>query len=60
MGKIMISDNMLWFILGMLAAVIINSLPFSDAFKYKTAIRDCERNLPRGEYCIVVGVPEHE
>lgn len=56
----MISNNMLWFILGMLAAVILNSLPFSDAFKYKTVIRDCERNLPRGEYCIVVGVPEHE
>jgi hypothetical protein len=40
-----------WFI-----AVMLNSLPSSDASKYRAAIAECEKSLPRDQHCLVIGV----
>lgn len=44
-------------LIGGLIVMIISSLPFSDAARYRKAIDDCERVLPRNVHCKVVGVP---
>ena len=49
--------------LGFLLAIAILQLPFTDASKYRAAIRECEKTLPRDMHCKVVGIvdnpPEH-
>lgn len=42
-----------WFVAGML-----NSLPLSDASKYRAAIAECEKSLPRDQNCKVIGVKD--
>ena len=41
----------------MLAVWLLNS-PWSDSTKYKEAIKQCEKTLPRDQHCKVIGVPE--
>jgi hypothetical protein len=43
--------------IGGLIVLIITALPFSDAARYRKAIDECERTLPRNVQCKVVGVP---
>jgi hypothetical protein len=42
---------------GLFIAVLVNTLPFADSEKYRRAIKECERSLPRDQHCTVVGVP---
>ena len=44
------------FILGVVALIILGDLPFSDGSKYRQAIHECEKNLPRNQHCEVIGV----
>ena len=37
---------------------ILNTMPFADAEKYRQAIKQCEKSLPRDQQCKVIGVPE--
>ena len=37
--------------------VLMNGcLPSTDAYKYRKAIQECEKSLPRDEHCVVIGV----
>ena len=44
-------------IFGIFLFAMINGMPFTDASKYKEAIRQCEKSLPRDEHCVVIGIP---
>lgn len=44
--------------LGFLMCAILNTMPFADAEKYRRAKHECEKPLPRDQYCKVIGVPE--
>ena len=46
------------FVLGFMVAAILNTMPFADAEKYRRAIKECEKTLPRNQSCKVIGVPE--
>lgn len=55
-------DKPMWdfksgFILAFILLTIFNSLPFADAARFKKAMADCERNLPRDQFCDVQAVP---
>lgn len=55
------SDNMkvsTGILIGFALAAVVNTTPWSDAEIYRRAIRDCEKQLPRDQTCIVVGVPK--
>lgn len=41
----------------LMGCVLLSTLPFSDAEKYRRAIKECEKTLPRDQHCIVIGVP---
>lgn len=45
------------FIFGIIAMVVVNTFPFTDSAKYRDAIKQCEKTLPRNEHCVVVGLP---
>ena len=44
-------------IFGVIIMVLVNTFPFTDSAKYRDAIRECEKTLPRNEHCVVVGLP---
>lgn len=44
------------FLLAFMLALILNSMPFADAYLYKKAISECEKTLPRDKTCTVQGV----
>lgn len=46
------------FFCGLIVASLLNTMPFADAEKARRAIKECERTLPRDQYCKVIGVPE--
>jgi hypothetical protein len=45
-------------VIGFMFAVWMFASPWSDSTKYKKAIKECEKTLPRDQHCKVVGVPE--
>jgi hypothetical protein len=57
----MLNSNGYAFIIGMFTGVILLMLllGFADSSvsRYKTAIAECEKSLPRDQHCKVVGVP---
>lgn len=54
----MTRDNVWYVVLGFFICGILNTMPFADAEKYRKAIRECERTLPRDQNCRAIGVPE--
>lgn len=54
------SDHIIGFVFGVLLTVIVANLPFSKLYKYNSAIKDCERNLPRELHCIITAIPNDE
>jgi hypothetical protein len=44
--------------LGFIVAVWLVNSPWSDNAKYREAIKECEKSLPRDKHCKVIGVPE--
>ena len=50
------------FLAGVLAgwfmAAMLNVLPFSNSSRYRAAIAECEKSLPRDQNCKVIGVKE--
>ena len=46
------------FAFGFVVAAFLFTLPVSDSTKYRTAIKECEKSLPRDQHCIVIGVIE--
>ena len=52
----MTKDNLWCIVLGFMIFSILNSLPFSDASKYRDAIQHCEKSLPRDQHCVVLGI----
>lgn len=45
------------FFLGVATILWVINSPWSDNSKYRQAIRECERTLPRDQHCKVIGVP---
>ena len=44
------------FMLGIVFCIGLSSLPDSGIEKYKKAIEECEKSLPRDKHCKVIGV----
>jgi hypothetical protein len=44
-------------IIGIVMMCLINAFPFTDSAKYREAIKECEKSLPRDQHCVVVGLP---
>lgn len=44
------------FLLAFLLVVLINSMPFTDVSRFRKAIAECEKTLPRDKVCDVKGV----
>ncbi len=44
------------FLLAFILFAVLNSLPFADAARFRKAIAECEKNLPRDQTCDVKGV----
>ena len=51
-------DTFWGFFLGMVVMAWMVSNPWSDNTKYRQAIKECEKTLPRDQHCVVIGVPE--
>lgn len=51
-------DVFVGILVGVFAMIFLNAGPWSDASKYKEAIKNCEKSLPRDRNCNVVGVPQ--
>ncbi len=47
-------------VIGFLLSVAMSHLPFAYAAKYRAAIEECEKSLPRDQHCIVVGVKNEQ
>lgn len=54
----MTTDHMWCILFGFLIGAILNTMPFADAEKYRQAIKECERTLPRDQHCKAIGVPQ--
>lgn len=44
------------FVLGLLVAILLSSVPSSGLQQYKKALEECEKSLPRDQHCKVIGV----
>jgi hypothetical protein len=44
--------------IGFMIAVWVFNSPWSDNTKYRNAIHECQKTLPRDQHCKVIGVPE--
>ena len=44
-------------VFGFVIAVWAFNSPWSDNMKYRNAIQECEKSLPRDQHCKVIGVP---
>lgn len=44
------------FLVGIFVAITLTLMPISDASLYQSAIKECQRQLPRDQRCKVVGV----
>jgi len=42
---------------GFMMAIFVANSPWGDVYKYRKAIEECERTLPRDQHCKVIGVP---
>lgn len=45
-------------LVGLFIAAFLNVMPFSDAAKYRSAIEECEKSIPRDQHCRIIGVKE--
>lgn len=54
----MTKDHFYSILLGFFISAILNTMPFADAEKYRQAIEQCEKSLPRDQNCVVIGVPK--
>jgi hypothetical protein len=51
--------DVLWsMLMGFMIAVWCFNSPWSDNTKYREAVHECEKSLPRDQHCKVIGVPE--
>lgn len=46
-----------WFVGIMLSAVVVNFTSGATEDHVKSLIRDCERELPRNQNCVIVALP---
>jgi len=44
------------FVIGCIFCVLLNLIPWSYTQQAKVAMRECERNLPRTEHCVITAV----
>lgn len=44
------------FLLAFVLFAVLNSMPFADAARFRKAIAECEKNLPRNQVCDIKGV----
>lgn len=44
-------------LIGITLMLLIQSCSFTDTAKYREAIHECEKSLPRDQHCVVVGLP---
>lgn len=44
------------FVLGLLVSILLYIVPAAGLSKYKKAIEECEKSLPRDQHCKVIGV----
>lgn len=51
-------DTVWGFFIGVLFAAWMMHAPWGDTSKYRNAIKECEKTLPRNQHCVVTGVPE--
>lgn len=54
------NDFSLGFILATVVIGVVANLPFSTVTKYNTAIKECEKSLPRDKHCKVIGVVDND
>lgn len=45
------------FIIGVIAVVLVAHIPGSVIETSKTAIKNCEKHLPRDEHCVIIAIP---
>ena len=45
-------------LLGFMIFAILDTMPFADSEKYRKAIHECQKSLPRDRQCVVIGVPK--
>ena len=43
--------------MGFIVSVWLFNSPWSDNTKYRQAIQECERSLPRDQHCTVIAIP---
>lgn len=46
-------------LIGFVVMLWLVSSPWSDNAKYRNAIKECEKTLPRDQQCKVIGVPDY-
>ena len=56
----MSKDYLAGVLTGIVGVIILASLPSSNVSKYRDAIDECQKNLPRNVHCKVVGVVDAE
>lgn len=54
----MINDFISGIIAGFILTTFISGLPFSDSYKYRKAIAECEASLTRNQHCKVIGIKD--
>jgi hypothetical protein len=54
MNSIFLSGIML----GFSFTLIILNLPFTDHYKARQAIKQCEQTLPRNQHCMITAIPK--
>jgi len=51
--------DVLWsMLMGFMIAIWLFNSPWSNNTKYREAVQQCEKSLPRDQHCKVIGVPE--
>ena len=54
----MTKDHFYCIVVGFIFCAVLNTMPFADAEKYRKAVRECDKALPRDQHRKVAGVPE--
>lgn len=47
-------------VLTLIGVLVLESSQYSDGSKYRAAMAECERTLPRDKHCHVIGVIDQE
>ena len=48
------------FILGIITTIVFNAKELDKGYETISLIEQCQKNLPRDQYCIIIAVPENE